>query len=499
MSKLTQLSAEDARVFLLKQESYVKFDLPSYFIFQDLLDNVNAKLSGSQLSDYKISSPKVFNDVNYKLLTNKDGKYAWRPLQLIHPAIYVSLVHQITKSENWNLIQQRFAVFSANDKIECHSIPVVSESEDVTVKETQVNSWWKFVEQRSISLALDYQYMLQTDISDCYASIYTHSVSWALHTKEIAKNPKNRSSNSLIGVVIDNHLRYMSFGQTNGIPQGSILMDFIAEIVLGYLDLLLSDKINEIGITNYRILRYRDDYRIFSNNPFEVEQITKALSELLSEMGLKLNADKTEASDNVVKNSLKPDKRYWIANKRIPENKQKWLIQMHLFSEQFPNSGTLEVQMRKFLKVMQSNEHKDANIPTLISLVVEIASRNPRVYPTAIAILTFLLNQIENENERKDTVYRIKSKFDRIPNSDLLKVWLQRLVLKIDDSIVYEEALCNKVLTPATRIWNTDWLNAKLKTVIDNTAIIDYSSVEALQAVVTEFEIDSIRGMANYR
>jgi hypothetical protein len=34
----------------------------------------------------------------------------------------------------------------------------------------------------------------------------------------------------------------MRHGQTNGIPQGSVLMDFIAEMVLGYADTLITKK-----------------------------------------------------------------------------------------------------------------------------------------------------------------------------------------------------------------------------------------------------------------
>lgn len=492
MKKIIELTAVEARNFLLKHESYTNFDLPKYFTFQNILDLINTELDGKLLSDFKITSPRDFDDINYKLLNNKDGKYAWRPFQLIHPAIYVSLVHQITETDNWRLIQERFTEFRANDRIECHSIPIVSESEDKTDKDSQIYTWWQLIEQRSISLSLDYQYLLQTDISNCYGSIYTHSIPWAIHTKEEAKKRENRSRNSLIGVVIDNHLQDMSYGQTNGIPQGSSLMDFIAEMVLGYVDSLLTDRIKILEITNYRILRYRDDYRIFTNNPFEADQITKSLSEILSEMGLKLNDVKTEASDNVIKSSIKPDKRYWIANKRITENKQKWLIQMFLLSELFPNSGTLDTQMREFLKVVQNSERKDPNIHTLISLVVEIAYRNPRVSPTAIAILTFLLNQIEEEQEKKVTIGRIKNKFEQIPNSGLLKVWLQRLYLKIDDTIIYEEALCNKLLDADTQIWNTEWMSPTLKRMIDKTPIVDYTSVLKLQQVVTQEEIESI-------
>ncbi len=340
--------------------------------------------------------------------------------------------------------------------------------------------------------------MLQTDIADCYGSIYTHSIPWAIHSKAEAKKQANRADKTLIGNSIDNYLQDMSYGQTNGIPQGSNLMDFIAEIVLGYVDYLLTEKIKNLAIIDYCILRYRDDYRIFSNNPFEAELITKALSEVLSDMGLKLNAEKTHASNDVITNAIKPDKRYWIVNKRITENKQKWLIQLHLLSGQFPNSGTLYTQMKEFLEVLQKSERKDLNLPTLISLVVEIAYRNPRVIPLAVNILTHLLNQLQHEKEKQSLVKRMKAKFDRIPNSGLLKVWLQRLYLKIDTSITYEEKLCQKVLFRETQIWNSHWLDTSLKDAINKAEIIDYHAVENLKPVATDEEMELLFRPSGY-
>jgi hypothetical protein len=44
-------------------------------------------------------------------------------------------------------------------------------------------------------------------------------------------------------------------------------MDFIAEMVLGYIDECLSRCLDKK--MDYRIIRYRDDYRIFTNNKKE--------------------------------------------------------------------------------------------------------------------------------------------------------------------------------------------------------------------------------------
>src|SRR5690606_34040468 len=225
-------------------------------------------------------------------------------------------------------------------------------------------------------------------------------------------------------------------------------MNLIAEMVLGYIDLLLTEKITTAKINEYHILRFRDDYRIFTNNPFEAELITKMLSEILTGLGLKLNADKTKVTDNVIRSSFKPDKLYWVQYKRKAENKQKWLIQLYLLGEQFPNSGVLDVQMKDFLLFLEKSNRKDRNVKSLISITTEIAFRNPRVAPRAIAILSLLLNQLKNEDEKKTILKKIQTKFLQLPNSSLLEIWLQRLYIKIDKSITYNELLSQKVLNP---------------------------------------------------
>lgn len=285
---ILKLTNEEARDYFLKNESYCSFDLPPYIKFGSLLKEIDKLLDGKKLQDIGKDTTK-YDDLNYLIMMNKDGKYAWRPMVLIHPVIYVSLVHVITKHEKWKYILERFSNFpnsENNENIECLSIPLQSQTKN-TDKGEQIINWWEEIEQKSIELALDYEYLLQTDITDCYGSIYTHSISWALHGKKEAK--AQRQDDNLIGNLIDRHLQDMSHGQTNGIPQGSCLMDFIAEMVLGYADLLLTEKLKEEKNREYKILRYRDDYRIFVNNLQHGEKILKAISEILSGLGMKLN------------------------------------------------------------------------------------------------------------------------------------------------------------------------------------------------------------------
>ena len=159
--------------------------------------------------------------------------------------------------------------------------------------------------------------MAITDITNCYGSIYTHSISWALEGKEEAK--KNKQNKKTLGNQIDQIIRAMSYGQTNGIPQGSVLMDFIAEIILGYADLQLGKKIKKNNIEDYCILRFRDDYRIFAKNEFDLKMILKYLTEVLIDLNFKLNSNKTLITDDIITNSIKKDKENELVNNYIIE------------------------------------------------------------------------------------------------------------------------------------------------------------------------------------
>lgn len=510
---ILDLSFSEARSFLIKGKSYCEFDLPKYFIFDQLIVDVSRKLEGKNLSDFYIQIPKLnengevkidnhgnekqcsdsprnYDDVSYKLLNNKDGKYTWRPFQLIHPALYVSLVHKITEEENWITITKCFSEFSSNPRIQCMSIPIQSDTEE-SDKAAMIIQWWHEVEQKSIELSLDYQYLLHTDITGCYESLYTHSVAWALHGKNKAK--KKRKDKNLIGNVIDGHLQDMSFGQTNGIPQGSTLMDFIAEMVLGYADLQLSEKIGSL-IEDFQIIRYRDDYRVFVNNPQDGELILKAISEVLIDLGMKLNPQKTSSSNDVVQDSLKEDKRYWINHDKFIKNLQKYLIAIHSLSQKYPNSGSLIITLNDFLKRINSIKKDQENLSVLVSIITDIALKNPRTYPIASAILSKLISLLKEDSEKLSIIKKIKKRFEKIPNTGHLELWLQRITLKLDYQVEYNEDLCNIVFGQDAIIWNSDWLEDSLKEIINPKKIIDSEVLDEITPVIEAAEIELFKG-----
>ncbi len=302
MKRLIELSNEEARKHFLKGSSYFNSDVPGYISFEPILNDVAAVLNGGNYAAFKSANPNDFSGVNYNFLANKDGKFAWRPLELIHPAIYISLVNVICDPNNWTNIKNRLSEFEGG-AVDCCSAPVMS-LDNQTDTATQIRSWWQSVEQRSLIYSLEFSHVLHTDVTDCYGSLYTHSISWAIHGLEEAK--KNKGDNSLLGNKIDSHIQASRYGQTNGISQGSVLMDFVAEIVLGYIDEQINSALGKPD--DFRILRYRDDYRIFANSDDRVEEILKVISDKLRLAGMRLGVSKTVLNRNVVEGSIKPDK-----------------------------------------------------------------------------------------------------------------------------------------------------------------------------------------------
>lgn len=486
---ILKLTAAEAQAFLLKPESYCSLDLPHYIHFDALIEGVHEALEGKKLSDLS-SKPRDHDDVNYTILNNKDGKYAWRPFQLIHPALYVSLVHHLTTDANWQLVLDRFNNFSANAKIQCLSLPVISLSDEKDRAE-QVSHWWHTVEQRSIELSLDFEYLLETDITDCYGAIYTHSIAWALHSKTEAKKKDKRNDMSLLGNVIDAHIQDMRHGQTNGIPQGSTLMDFIAEMVLGLADLELSEKIQGAGIADYCILRYRDDYRVFVNNPQDGERIVKFLTEVTIGLGLKLNPAKTKASNDVVRAAIKGDKLAWISRKHTEKSLQKHLLIIHDHAVQFSNAGSLVVALNDFYKRISRVTALIEQAMPLIAIVVDIAYRNPRTYAICAAILSKLMSFLESADKKVAVAEKINARFAKIPNTGHMQIWIQRVTLPISAELAYEEPICKLVAGEAVALWNIEWLSGKsLKDAIDVTKIIDREVLAASEPVIPVEEVE---------
>lgn len=102
-------------------------------------------------------------------------------------------MREITKTSNWKFLIKRFKEFE-NPNCEVVSIPMIKDAKDKSIMATTIKSWWEHIEQKSVELSLEYKYIFITDITNCYGSIYTHSISWALHGMEYSKEHREEKT-----------------------------------------------------------------------------------------------------------------------------------------------------------------------------------------------------------------------------------------------------------------------------------------------------------------
>ena len=146
------------------------------------------------------------------------------------------------------------------------------------------------------------RFILKADISRYYHSIYTHSISWAIHSKITAK--ANRS-NTLIGNRLDQLVRNAQDGQTIGIPIGPDSSLLISEIILGAIDQELMQSVSS------KAFRSIDDYEFGFKSYAEAENTLGLLQEGLNHYELSLNPKKTSIMKLPVR--IEP---LWIAELR---------------------------------------------------------------------------------------------------------------------------------------------------------------------------------------
>lgn len=491
MRNILDLNHKDAKKFFLSSEAYSNIELPPYFVFGEIVSAIDRHQAGVEIGEKELQSAKKQEDVNHILYGNKDGKYAWRKFEIINPLIYVSLVNIITEEANWRLVRARFKEFQVDDKIDCESIPVLP-SKASKQKAAQIIQWVNNVEKKSVSLSLEYQFLYQTDIVNCYGAIYTHSIPWALHTKPVSK--QHRSYDDLVGNKIDGHLQAMSHGQTNGIPQGSALMDFVAEMVLGYADSLLSDKLNEnIPEKKYKILRYRDDYRIFVNDVSDGDFILKSLSEVLSGLGFRLNIDKTCFDEDVVGGSIKKDKSFALRFGAVPLkfSKQELLRQLLIVQQigsRYPNSGSLTSRLSKILDVVTADDFRGQH-KLLLSILVNIAYNNPKTYPYVAVLLARCIEGVPYAN-RKDLLSMIQNKICRLSNIGLLEIWTQRMALGFKHELNFNEKLCKNVHNKKEKIFESSWIKDKsVRKIIESNIHINQKEIKNIKSKIDKKEV----------
>jgi len=281
----TGVTREQIEPFLLARGYFTEIDiLPGYINPQSLVNITLTPLDWSK---------QIPRTSSIDILIEKPDK-GLRKFSLLHPFIYLHLVSEIMT--NLQVIKERLL---RGTNVRVYTIP------SLLGYEVSNEAWKHFSRIDPAKYFLSYGTVAIADIYNFYGSIYTHSISWAIHGRDEAKN--SARDFTLLGNRLDKLFQNAQDGQTNGIPVGNVISDLAAELILKDVDELLTPTLKELNIEAFR---YKDDYRFICKNKKDARVILDKLAVSLSiNFGLTLNQPKTkivttdEYSSSLIKKS----------------------------------------------------------------------------------------------------------------------------------------------------------------------------------------------------
>lgn len=208
-------------------------------------------------------------------------------------------------------------------------------------------------------------WMVKTDITRFYPSIYTHSIVWAAYGKEKVKADL-RTYEGSFGSRLDLLVRACNRNQTIGIPIGPETSRILAEIISSRIDDDFRLTPPKVGKEN--VDRLQDDWIIGTKSLEEAENILSKITLIYREYGLEINGSKTSI-DHILANSGTP-----------------WISEMSAFLSHKP--GRLQKsRLREFL-----------------NLCLRLQSENP-----SQSVVGYALSVIENQRVMDDEMETLES------------------------------------------------------------------------------------------
>lgn len=326
----------------------------SYFeLLSDISqDEVYDKLLGFGLFSEKL--PPIFQSVEFReycknirkngfsrvehshvdYLSNRNTNVP-RNLAIPFPTAYEILCKEI--SMNWESILTHFKDKTSNQEYKVSRIHLRKLSNRDGLFIMSYKNWMTDGDPIP-ELLLGKQYEVKCDISQCYPSIYTHSIPWALVGKNYAK--KNRDDKKWFN-KIDKATRNMKNGETHGILIGPHTSNLLSEVILSSIDFELINN-------GWEYVRNIDDYTCYVETREKAEAFVVDINYQLREFGLNLNHKKTE----ILKLPFSNINRWTNILKNSSVNFQKF--------KDYVDYNEIKSFMELCLSLMEENEENSA-------------------------------------------------------------------------------------------------------------------------------------------
>ncbi len=303
-----------------------------------------------------------------------------RKLGIPNPVSFLQISHLI--EENWSNIQQIINKSKFTKSKPIHTPhPQRSRSISPVLK-------FSFIPVERAKNRITGRYILQTDISQFYQSIYTHSIPWAVHGKLIAK--EKRHNLNLFGNKLDKLLRNSQDGQTLGIPIGPDTSLVVAELLLCTADVELEKRLKSTCSYPFKGFRYSDDSEFTFQNRADAESALSIIQQVISEFELSINPEKTKIVElpcSLDSTWVLELSEYKFSEDKLDQMRDivRYFDKAFELSSQFPKESVLKYAVARISSKLK-NIHPD-NWPLLESLLLQSLTIEPSTLRDSLFII----------------------------------------------------------------------------------------------------------------
>ncbi len=146
-----------------------------------------------------------------------------------------------------------------------------------------------------LNLEKKFNILWTMDVSKCFDSIYTHTMSWATKDKSFTKTHVFVSST--FGQSFDVLMQRANYNETNGIVIGPEVSRIFAEIIFQQIDINVFNSLSIHQKLNYgedyQIRRYVDDIYIFAKDDYIAKAVYEVYTDNLNRFNLHVNNSKS--------------------------------------------------------------------------------------------------------------------------------------------------------------------------------------------------------------
>jgi len=273
--------------------------------------------------------------------------------------------------------------------------------------------------------------LLKMDVQNCFDSIYTHSIAWAINGGvDIYKDTFEGKCDGSVGVLWDKMMQEMNYNETNGIVIGPECSRIFAEVIMQYVDQMVEQQLLIKGYRNkvdYECYRYVDDYFFFYNSEAVKVDAEQLFQMYLKEFKLSLSQEKNKTFERPFVTEITKAK---IAIDDLLNNTVKL----------YTNEPESELSLEEEIEQTEQDMSQEAEEPLL-------KVDRPKVTDCLATDVYFCLNATDF-NKR----FKVLVSANSVEPKDVLNYTIARLAIRLERALKkfdrYYKTLCLAIVEP---------------------------------------------------